>query len=78
MVKFFSDREWREAHEFSSVAPAGLGWTKETLSTTANQGYQVTYALPPHAHAGTAMARLAKASGLGGKIGGNYKAGRSR
>ncbi|MES2947393.1 MAG: crossover junction endodeoxyribonuclease RuvC [Pseudomonadota bacterium] len=31
-----------------------------------------------HAHAGTAMARLAKASGLGGKIGGNYKAGRSR
>jgi crossover junction endodeoxyribonuclease RuvC len=31
-----------------------------------------------HAHAGTAMARLAQASGLGGKIGGNYKAGRSR
>jgi len=31
-----------------------------------------------HAHAGAAMARLAKASGLGGKIGGNYKAGRSR
>lgn len=31
-----------------------------------------------HAHAGTAMARLAKASGLGGKIGGNYRAGRSR
>jgi crossover junction endodeoxyribonuclease RuvC len=31
-----------------------------------------------HAHAGTAMARLALASGLGGKIGGNYKAGRSR
>ena len=31
-----------------------------------------------HAHAGSAMARLAKASGLGGKIGGNYKAGRSR
>ena len=31
-----------------------------------------------HAHAGVAMARLAQASGLGGKIGGNYKAGRSR
>ena len=31
-----------------------------------------------HAHAGSAMARLAQASGLGGKIGGNYKAGRSR
>ncbi len=35
-----------------------------------------------HAHAGTAMARMAKASGLGGrtdsKLGGNYKAGRSR
>ena len=31
-----------------------------------------------HAHAGGAMARLAQASGLGGKIGGNYKAGRSR
>ena len=31
-----------------------------------------------HAHAGAAMARLAQASGLGGKIGGNYKAGRSR
>ena len=31
-----------------------------------------------HAHAGAAMARLAHASGLGGKIGGNYKAGRSR
>ena len=31
-----------------------------------------------HAHAGSAMARLAKASGLGGKIGGNYKSGRSR
>ncbi len=31
-----------------------------------------------HAHAGSAMARLAKATGLGGKIGGNYKAGRSR
>ena len=31
-----------------------------------------------HAHAGTAMSRLAQASGLGGKIGGNYKAGRSR
>lgn len=31
-----------------------------------------------HAHAGTAMARLAQATGLGGKIGGNYKAGRSR
>jgi crossover junction endodeoxyribonuclease RuvC len=31
-----------------------------------------------HAHAGAAMARLAKAGGLGGKIGGNYKAGRSR
>ena len=31
-----------------------------------------------HAHAGAAMERLAKASGLGGKIGGNYKAGRSR
>ena len=31
-----------------------------------------------HAHAGAAMARLAKASGLGGKVGGNYKAGRSR
>ena len=31
-----------------------------------------------HAHAGAAMARLAEASGLGGKIGGNYKAGRSR
>ena len=31
-----------------------------------------------HAHAGGAMARLAHASGLGGKIGGNYKAGRSR
>ncbi len=31
-----------------------------------------------HAHAGNAMARLAKATGLGGKIGGNYKAGRSR
>lgn len=31
-----------------------------------------------HAHAGTAMARLAKAGGLGGKIGGNYRAGRSR
>ena len=31
-----------------------------------------------HAHAGAAMARLATASGLGGKIGGNYKAGRSR
>ncbi len=31
-----------------------------------------------HAHAGAAMARLATATGLGGKIGGNYKAGRSR
>jgi crossover junction endodeoxyribonuclease RuvC len=31
-----------------------------------------------HAHAGAAMSRLAQASGLGGKIGGNYKAGRSR
>ena len=31
-----------------------------------------------HAHAGAAMERLAKAGGLGGKIGGNYKAGRSR
>ena len=31
-----------------------------------------------HAHAGSAMAKLARASGLGGKIGGNYKAGRSR
>ncbi len=31
-----------------------------------------------HAHAGGAMARLAQASGLGGKIGGNYRAGRSR
>ena len=31
-----------------------------------------------HSHAGTAMARLAKAGGLGGKIGGNYRAGRSR
>jgi crossover junction endodeoxyribonuclease RuvC len=31
-----------------------------------------------HAHAGAAMARLAKASGLGGKIGGNYRDGRSR
>lgn len=31
-----------------------------------------------HAHAGAAMARLAQASGLGGKIGGNYRAGRSR
>ena len=31
-----------------------------------------------HAHAGTAMAKLAQASGLGGKIGGNYRAGRSR
>lgn len=31
-----------------------------------------------HAHAGGAMARLAQASGLGGKIGGNYKGGRSR
>jgi crossover junction endodeoxyribonuclease RuvC len=31
-----------------------------------------------HAHAGAASARLAQASGLGGKIGGNYKAGRSR
>lgn len=31
-----------------------------------------------HAHAGEAMARLAQASGLGGKIGGNYRAGRSR
>lgn len=31
-----------------------------------------------HAHAGSAMARLAQASGLGGKIGGNYRAGRSR
>jgi crossover junction endodeoxyribonuclease RuvC len=31
-----------------------------------------------HAHAGGAMARLAQATGLGGKIGGNYKAGRSR
>jgi crossover junction endodeoxyribonuclease RuvC len=31
-----------------------------------------------HAHAGSAMARLAHASGLGGKIGGNYRAGRSR
>ena len=31
-----------------------------------------------HAHAGSAMARLAQASGLGGKIGGNYRSGRSR
>ncbi|MFZ3128582.1 MAG: crossover junction endodeoxyribonuclease RuvC [Rhodoferax sp.] len=31
-----------------------------------------------HAHAGGAMARLAQASGLGGKLGGNYRAGRSR
>mgnify|MGYP000320095006 FL=1 len=31
-----------------------------------------------HAHAGSAMAKLAKASGVGGKIGGNYRAGRSR
>jgi crossover junction endodeoxyribonuclease RuvC len=31
-----------------------------------------------HAHAGGAMARLAQASGLGGKIGRNYRAGRSR
>ncbi|MHB1199879.1 MAG: crossover junction endodeoxyribonuclease RuvC [Polaromonas sp.] len=31
-----------------------------------------------HAHVGAAMARLAQAGGLGGKIGGNYKAGRSR
>jgi crossover junction endodeoxyribonuclease RuvC len=31
-----------------------------------------------HAHAGGAMARLAQATGLGGKIGGNYRAGRSR
>ncbi len=31
-----------------------------------------------HAHAGSAMARLALASGVGGKIGGHYKAGRSR
>ena len=31
-----------------------------------------------HAHAGSAMAKLAQASGLGGKIGGNYKHGRSR
>lgn len=31
-----------------------------------------------HAHAGRAMAKLAQASGLGGKIGGNYRAGRSR
>ena len=31
-----------------------------------------------HANAGTAMARLAQARGLGGKIGGNYRAGRSR
>ena len=31
-----------------------------------------------HAHAGAAMARLAQAGGLGGRIGGNYKAGRSR
>ena len=31
-----------------------------------------------HAHAGAAMARLAQASGLGGKIGGNYRSGRSR
>jgi hypothetical protein len=38
------------------LAPAGLGWTKETLSTTANKGYLVTNALPPHAHAGTALA----------------------
>ena len=38
-------------------------------------GMAITHA---HAHAGAAMARLAKASGLGGKIGGNYKAGRSR
>lgn len=31
-----------------------------------------------HAHVGAAMARLAEASSLGGKLGGNYKAGRSR
>ncbi len=31
-----------------------------------------------HAHVGTAMARLAQASGTGGKIDGNYRAGRSR
>ncbi len=31
-----------------------------------------------HAHAGKAMARLAKATGLAGKVGGHYKAGRSR
>ena len=31
-----------------------------------------------HAHVGAAMARLAQASGLDGKMGGNYKAGRSR
>lgn len=31
-----------------------------------------------HAHVGAAMARLAQADGLGGKIGGSYKAGRSR
>ncbi|MCX7240066.1 MAG: crossover junction endodeoxyribonuclease RuvC [Burkholderiales bacterium] len=31
-----------------------------------------------HAHAGAASARLALASGIGGKIGGNYRDGRSR
>ena len=31
-----------------------------------------------HAHVGTAMARLAQASEAGGKMGGNYRAGRSR
>jgi len=31
-----------------------------------------------HAHAGQAMARLALASGHGGKVGGHYRAGRSR
>jgi crossover junction endodeoxyribonuclease RuvC len=31
-----------------------------------------------HAHVGAAMARLAQASGLDGKMDGNYKAGRSR
>ena len=31
-----------------------------------------------HAHVGTAMARLALASEAGGKMGGNYRAGRSR
>ena len=31
-----------------------------------------------HAHVGSAMARLALASDSSGKIGGNYRAGRSR